>query len=295
MAAASSDGSAPGPSSRPTFCSSCRPSIRRRAGLCGPLVTKGQAYVFSRTGPVGVSAQDDAAERRWHLIAVGVLQQRLMGEQIVGYVDVLHTRRPLPANAAVWDPRVNLARGIGQEQVCRRIHATARNDRLLSEFEGKAATPPAMRQMAIECMAEGVPLSRGCGRTRRGARRSADARRFRSVSAGEERATPERRSTVRVAAPIAPLPTGARSSSAAYLMRSARTPTPSAHIRMPCGSFPMRRPRESALRSRSSACVATMTPTRRCLAARRVRADGVDPWESYFEGDGDSWPAGSQP
>ena len=72
--------------------------------------------------------------------------------QIVGYVDVLQTRRPLPANAAVWDPRVNLARGIGQEQVCRMIHATARNDRLLSEFEGKAATPPAVRQMAIECM-----------------------------------------------------------------------------------------------------------------------------------------------
>ena len=28
-----------------------------------------------------------------------------------------------------------------------------------------------------------------------------------------------------------------------------------------------------------------MTPTTAVLAARRVRADGVDPWETYFEGD----------
>jgi hypothetical protein len=54
--------------------------------------------------------------------------------------------------ASVWDPRIHLARGIGQEQRCRLLHANARHDRVLADLEAAASTPPAERGAAIECV-----------------------------------------------------------------------------------------------------------------------------------------------
>jgi tetratricopeptide (TPR) repeat protein len=251
----------------------------------GPLVTKGQAFVLSRAGPVGTSAQDDAAERRWHLIAVGVLQHRLMGAQIVGYMDVLATRRPLPANAAVWDPRLNLARGIGQEQVCRMIHATARHDRLLAEFEGKAATPPAMRQMAIECMEKALRFLEGAAareevreeaRTRAGFAafqlgKNSDARAaLAGAAGGADRIVSYWHALFlgRVSDAMGADADAERAyQDAARLFPDAQT----ARIGRALALFRLHRDDDA---------------DEAVLAARRVRADGVDPWETYFEGDG---------
>jgi tetratricopeptide (TPR) repeat protein len=251
----------------------------------GPLVTKGQAYVFSRSGPIGASAQDDAAERRWHAIAVGLLQHRLMGAQIVGYVDILETRRPLPASATVWDPRVNLARGIGQEQVCRMIHATARVDRLLSEFEGKAATPPAVRQMAIECMEKALRFLEGAAareevreeaRTRAGFAafqlgKNSDARAALAMAGGSsDRSVSYWRALFlgRVSDALGADADAARAyQDAVRLFPDAQT----ARIGLALALFRLHRDDDA---------------DEAVLAARRVRADGVDPWETYFEGDG---------
>jgi tetratricopeptide (TPR) repeat protein len=249
------------------------------------LVTKGQAYVVRRPSAVGSSAQDDAAERRWHVIAAGVLQQRLMGAQIVGYVDVLQRHRPLPASAAVWDPRLNLARGIGQEQVCRMLHATARNDRLLSEFEGKAATPPAMRQMAIECMQTAQRLLENAAardEVREEARTRAGFAAFQLGKNNEARAslTAGGVSADRHLAYWRALFLGRLSDAlgadadaerayreAVQLFPDAQT----ARIGLALALFRLHRDdaADEAVR-----------------AARRVSADGVDPWETYFEGDG---------
>jgi hypothetical protein len=116
------------------------------------LLTTGQQYVMSRTAPPGSSAADDALERRWHLIGLAALTRAFRGAEVVRYVDNLQARRPFPANAVVWDPRVHLARGVGQEQSCRELHATARHDRVMAELEGASSTPPAERSAAIECV-----------------------------------------------------------------------------------------------------------------------------------------------
>lgn len=249
----------------------------------GTLVTKGQAYVVSR-GPVGSSAPDDAAERRWHLIAAGVLQHRLMGAQIVGYVDALETRRPLPASAAVWDPRLNLARGIGQEQVCRMMHATARHDRLLSEFEGKAATPPAVRQMAIECMEKALRFLESAAareevreeaKTRAGFAafqlgKNADARAaLAGAGSSADRTVSYWRALFlgRVSDALGADAEAERAyQDAVQLFPDAQT----ARIGHALALFRLHRDDEAG---------------EAVLAARRVRADGVDPWEKYFEGD----------
>ena len=249
----------------------------------GALVTTGQRYVFNR-GPAGASAQDDAAERRWHLIAVGVLQQRLMGAQILGYVDALHARRPLPANAGVWDPRIHLARGIGQEQVCRMLHATARNDRLLSEFEGKAATPPAVRQMAIECMqtalrflenAAASDAVRDEARTRAGFAafqlgRNDDARAALNGATGSaDRTVAYWRALFlgRVSDALGADADAERAyREAVRLFPDAQT----ARIGLALALFRLHQDDDAG---------------EAVLAARRVRADGVDPWETYFDGD----------
>jgi len=257
----------------------------------GPLVTKGQAYVFSRGAAVGASAQDDAAERRWHLIAAGVLQHRLMGAQIVGYIDVLETRRPLPAHTAVWDPRLALARGIGQEQVCRMIHATARVDRLLSEFEGKAATPPAVRQMAIECMEKALRFLEGAAareEVREEARTRAGFAAFQLGKNNEARAalagasgSADRTLSYwralflgRVSDALGADADAERAyQDAVRLFPDAQT----ARIGHALALFRLHRDDDA---------------DEAVLAARRVRAEGVDPWETYFEGDGrfvDGW------
>lgn len=247
------------------------------------LIAKGQAYVVSR-GPTGSSAQDDAIERRWHLIAVGVLQQRLMGPEIVNYVDVLQTRRPLPVAAAVWDSRINLARGIGQEQVCRSLHATARHDRLLSEFEGKAATPPAVRQMAIECMQTALRFLESAAsrdevrdeaRTRAGFAafqlgKHEDARAaLQSASGGADRPLAYWRALFlgRASDALGADADAERAySEAIRLYPDAQTPRIGLALAL------------SRLHRDDDAEAAV-------LAARRVRADGVDPWDTYFEGD----------
>jgi tetratricopeptide (TPR) repeat protein len=249
-----------------------------------PLVTKGQAYVLSRPGAVGVSAQEDALERRWHLIAVGTLQRRLMGEQIVGYVEVLQTRRPLPANAAVWDARVNLGRGIGQEQVCRAIHATARHDRLLAEFEGKAATPPAVRQMAIDCMQTALRYLESAAareevgeeaRTRAGFAafqlgKNDDARAALAGASGSaDRTLAYWRALFlgRVSDALGADADAERAyREAVRLFPEAQT----ARVGLALALFRQHRDDDA---------------DEAVLAARRVRADGVDPWETYFEGD----------
>lgn len=250
----------------------------------GALVATGQRYVLSRAGPVGASPQDDAAERRWHLIAVGVLQQRLMGAQIVGYVDVLQTRRPLPANAAVWDPRINLAQGIGQEQVCRMMHATARHDRLLSELEGKAATPPAVRQMAIECVQTALRFFENAAardevrdeaRTRAGFAafqlgRNDDARAALDSAGGSaDRTVAYWRALFlgRVSDALGADADAERTyREAVRLFPEAQT----ARVGLALALFRLHRDDDAG---------------EAALAARRVRADGVDPWETYFDGD----------
>ena len=131
--------------------------VMDRAGTMAPaylpsLARAGQRYIVRRPNAPGTSPREDEFERRYHVITLGILQRAMLGEHIVPYIDALRTRRPLPASAAVIDPRVALARGIGQELRCRLLHAHARHDRVLADLEGKAATPPAERQMAIDCM-----------------------------------------------------------------------------------------------------------------------------------------------
>ena len=116
----------------------------------------GQRYVLARA--VGSSPADDAVERRFHAIALGILQKRFLAEEIARYVTLLEKSRPRPTANAVLDARLDFARAIGQEQTCRLLHATARHDRLLAEFEGAAATPPAERQRAIECVERSLTL-----------------------------------------------------------------------------------------------------------------------------------------
>ena len=249
----------------------------------GALVASGQRYVLSR-GPAGASAADDAIERRWHLIAAGVLQQRLMGEQLVAYVDVLQNRRPLPANAVVWDPRVSLARGIGQEQVCRMMHATARNDRLLAEFEGRAATPPALRQMAIECMQKALRFLDDAA-ARDDVREEAKTRAgFAAFQLGKNE---EARRAL----------TGANGSAdrtvaywrALFLGRVSDALGEDAEAERAYGEAVRLFP--DAQTARVGLALALFRLHRdddadeAVLAARRVPADGVDPWETYFEGD----------
>ena len=251
----------------------------------GALVTGGQRYVISRPEAPGASASGDALERRWHVIALGVLQRRWMGENVLQYIDVLQTSRPLPASAPVWDARVYLARAIGQEQVCRAIHATARLDRMLTELEGAAATPPALRQMAIDCMQTAVRLLetaaaqddvRDEARTRAGFAafqlgRNADAKQaLDAVTSSDDRTLAYWRALFR--GRVADALGADQDAERAY--REATTLFPdaqSAHIGLALALFRMHRDddAEGAVRS-----------------ARTVNPAGMDPWDAYFEGDG---------
>jgi hypothetical protein len=116
------------------------------------LVATGQQYVLGRPSQPGALPLEDNLERRWHLIALGVMQRYYLPKHLLQYVDVLRARRLLPAAAAVWDPRIDLARGIAQEQQCRLLNATPREDRVLADLEGGAATPLVQRREATDCM-----------------------------------------------------------------------------------------------------------------------------------------------
>lgn len=248
------------------------------------LVISGQRYVLRRPDPPGVSAQDDALERRWHVMAIAFLQRHVMGPKILQYIELLQSRRPLPASAAVWDPRISLARGIAQEQVCRAMHATARHDRTLTELEGAAATPPALRQMAIECMqavarffdaAAAHDTVRDEARTRGGFAafqlgRNADAAEtLESARAGADRTLAYWRALFR--GRVADAMGADRDAERAY--REAATLFPdaqSAHIGLALALFRLNQHDQAEEAGR---------------AARRANPDAIDPWESYFEGD----------
>ena len=116
------------------------------------LVTTGQRYVLGRPSQPGAVLREDDLERRWHLIALGAMQRHFLTRNLLQYVEVLRARRPLPAAAVVWDPRIELARGIAQEQQCRLLNATARDDEVLENLEGGAATPLVQRREATGCM-----------------------------------------------------------------------------------------------------------------------------------------------
>jgi tetratricopeptide (TPR) repeat protein len=248
------------------------------------LVTTGHRYVLGRPSPPGASALEDDLERRWHLLALGVMQRRFLGDLLLRYVDVLRTRRPLPAAAAVWDPRIDLARGIAQEQLCRVLHATARHDRLLADLEGVAATPPMERQAAIECMRRALTMLeeaaahadvRAEAHTRAGfaafqlgqtteAKAMLDGAR-----PGPDRALAYWRSLFsgRVADALA----ADADAEAAYRAALAAYPeAQSAWVGLALALFRMNRSDEADAAMR---------------AARNVSDDSVDPWESYFEGD----------
>jgi hypothetical protein len=85
------------------------------------------------------------------------MQRHFLPSHLLQYVDVLRARRR-PAATAVWDPRLDLAPGIAQEQQCRLLNVTARTDRVLADLEGKATTPLAQRQDAISCMGTALTL-----------------------------------------------------------------------------------------------------------------------------------------
>lgn len=122
------------------------------------LVAAGQRYVLSRPSPPGALPTEDTLERTWHLIALGVMQRHFLDKLVVQYLDVLRARRLLPAAAVVLDPRLDLVRAIAQEQLCRGLHATARQDRVLAELEGVAATPLVQNQAAINCMRSALAM-----------------------------------------------------------------------------------------------------------------------------------------
>ena len=248
------------------------------------LVITGHRYVLDRPSPPGASAQEDDLERRWHLIAVGVMQRRFLGDLLLKYAEVLHARRPLPAAAAVWDPRIDLARGIAQEQLCRALHATARHDRLLAEIEGAAATPPMQRQAAIDCMRRVLTMF-DTAAAREEIRAEAHTRAgFAAFQLGQnteakalldgartdaDRALTYWRSLFsgRVADALgadADAETAYRAALAAY------PEAQSARVGLALALFRMNRADEADTAMR---------------AARQVSDESVDPWESYFEGD----------
>jgi tetratricopeptide (TPR) repeat protein len=164
------------------------------------------------------------------------------------------------------------------------IHATARHDRLLSEFEGKAATPPAVRQMAIECMQTALRFLEGAAareevqeeaRTRAGFAafqlgKNADARAaLDAANGGTDPTLAYWRALFlgRVADAQGSDDDAERAySEAVRLFPDAQTPRIGLALAL------------SRLRRYDDAEAAV-------LAARRVRADGVDPWETYFDGD----------
>ena len=116
------------------------------------LAATGQRYVLGRPSQPGAVPLEDDLERRFHLIALGVMERHFLPRYLLQYVDVLRARRLLPAAAAVWSPRIDLSRGIAQEQQCRLLNATARDDRVLADLEGAAATPLLQRREATDCM-----------------------------------------------------------------------------------------------------------------------------------------------
>ena len=270
--------------------------IVERSSLIAPaytagLLTAGQRYVMTRPAPPGASVADDLLERRWHRIALAALQRRYLGTEIVRYVDNLQARRPYPAAAAVWDPRVHLARAVGQEQRCRLMHATARHDRVLGEMEGASATPAAERGAAIECVqvafsffeaAAAHPEAREEAQTRAGFAlfqlgRNADARQtLDAANPGDDRTLAYWRSLFRgrVADALGEFVDAER----AY--REALAAYPDAHsasIGLALSLFRLQRDDDAEAAVKS-------------VRQRSIKAD--DPWEAYYPADArfvDKW------
>jgi hypothetical protein len=120
------------------------------------LLHAGQAYVLGRPAPPGSAAGEDRLEQTWHAVALAVLQSRFYDGEVERYLGRVAARRPAPALAVVGPPRGELARAIAQEQRCRVLHASARHDRLATESDFAAATPPAEREAAITCVRQAL-------------------------------------------------------------------------------------------------------------------------------------------
>lgn len=248
------------------------------------LLATGRQYLFSRPAPPGASAVDDALERRWHLIALAGLQRRFLANEIVRYADELQAGRPFPASAVVWDPRVHLARAVGQEQRCRLMHATARHDRVLAELEGASSTPAAERSVAIECVqvalsyfeaAASHPAARAEARTRAGFAlfqlgRTADAQQsLDAANPGDDRPLAYWRALFR--GRVADALGSPADAERAY--REALTGFPDAHsasIGLALSLFRLQRDDEAEAAVK---------------AVRQRSLKAVDPWESYHTAD----------
>jgi tetratricopeptide (TPR) repeat protein len=116
------------------------------------MVAQGRDYVVGRPSPPGTAADDDAFERRWHGIALAVLQTRFYDGEIERYLERLAQRRPRATTVPVWPERADLAEAIAQEQRCRVQHVGARHDRLAATEAFAAATPTADRELAVTCV-----------------------------------------------------------------------------------------------------------------------------------------------
>jgi hypothetical protein len=249
------------------------------------LAATGQRYVLSRPSQPGAVPPEDDLERRWHLIALGVMQRHVLPKFLLQYVDGLRARRVLPAVAAVWDSRIDLAGGIAHEQQCRLLNATARDDRVLADLEGAAATPLVQRREATDCMRTALTMLEAAAereevrdeaRTRAGfvafqLGRATEAKALLdSARPGPDRYVAYWRAlfTARVAEALradADAEIGYRVALAAY------PEAQSARIGLALALFRLNRPDEADTAMR---------------AARQVGDEAVDPWRDYFAADG---------
>jgi tetratricopeptide (TPR) repeat protein len=260
-----------------------------RAGEIAPAYTlgilgSGRDYVLRRGDAPGVSASDDALERRWHGLALAVLQARFYDGEIERYLDALAAARPRPAADAVWPERADFARAIAQEQRCRVLHTGARHDRLAADGAFAAATPPAEREAALSCVqlaltrfetASRSPASRDEARVRAGwalfqLGRTDDAQRaFEGIDAGTDRVLGYWLAIFRGRASDA---LGANAD-AEQAYRQALAAFPEAHtatVGLALTLFRMQRDDDAEDAART---------------VRQRASDSVDPWDIYSEGD----------
>ncbi len=86
------------------------------------VISVGRQYLIARFPPIGGDAADDAFERDWHQLALALLQQRVMADTEIIYVDTLERRYETGADArkinSTLPPRFALASAIALEQRC---------------------------------------------------------------------------------------------------------------------------------------------------------------------------------
>jgi hypothetical protein len=82
-----------------------------------PLLAAGRRYVAERPSPPGTPADEDAFERMWHQMALGLLQRHSLADYEETYFATLR-KRTATATSSVLPARFALAQGIAQEQRC---------------------------------------------------------------------------------------------------------------------------------------------------------------------------------